>query len=156
MITLDMASVVAGFLEVHDIRKLMRTCKKIRYDKQVRNALVAQYKARLHPATDASDYIKNMIGIQSTRVYRIYSEQGDRSVNIYLGPPEFALLKVACFSIHFKDFLYTFNGPSLDGVVGLFFRELDVQQDGMRVVLVVNGTLVLRAQSSNCYAVPRI
>ncbi len=174
MILFDMISIMAGFLEVHDIRKLMRTCKQIRSDKQVRNSLVAQYKARLHPATDATDYVSQMIGIQSTRVYRIYTERGDRSANMYFGPPQFGRMNLAFFSIHFQDFLYTFNVPegpfmedgrasevpvaSLVGesVVGLFFRELGVELDGMRVVLVVNRTLVLRAQSSNSYAVPRV
>ena len=172
MILYEMASTVAGFLQVHDIKKLMKTCKRIRRDKQVMNALVAQYKARLHPATDASDCIKNMIGIQSTRVYRIYTECGHRSANMYLGPPE-PRPNLAFFSIHFQHFLYTFNvpeGPFMedgrasevpvaslvgDTVVGLFFRTLDVQEDGMHVVFVVNRTLVLHAHSHNCYAIPR-
>jgi hypothetical protein len=154
VLMIEVASIVAGFLEDEDIKKLMRTCKQIHFDKSIKKLLFP----RLHPATDASDYIKNMIGIQSTRVYRVYSE--DRSANMYLGPPKSGLMNVAFFSIHFQDVLYTFNMPegcdatSLDAVTGLFFRELHVEQGGMRIVLVVNSTLVLRAQSSKSYAVP--
>jgi len=173
---IEVASIVAGFLDVHDIEKLMRTCKQIHTDDSVKKVcidkLTEQYTRRLYPV-HAGDYrIHTRNGFQRPRVYRMFSQLGYRSAYLLLG--ELDDVNSVFFHIHYENVFYSFSMPLepfteedgrasevpvrslldrefLGTVVGISFRQLENPANSMSIVLVVNrarhATLTMRAQS---------
>jgi hypothetical protein len=166
MITYDASVVVVGFLDPYDIKKLMKTCKQIHSDKQVRkicmDKLTEQYTMRLYPVDGAKYRIKTRGEPQPPRVFRIYTRFGDRSANLCLGAPEFDQIDAAYFHVHYQFSMYTFYTPErpfmengrvsevpvnslvddtfLNTITGISFGELNItlHWDVMRAVLVVH------------------
>ena len=163
---IEVASIVAGFLEPHDIAKLAMTCKQIRTDDSVKkicidkvDKLTEQYTRRLYPV-HAGDYrIHTRNGFQRPRVYRIFSQLGYRSAYLLLG--EFDDINSGFFHIRYENVFYSFFTPAepfteedghasevpvrsllnrefLDTVVGISFRQLENPANSMSIVLVVN------------------
>ena len=165
-ITIEVASIVAGFLEPHDIAKLAMTCKQIHTDDSVKkicidkvDKLTEQYTRRLYPV-HAGDYrIHTRNGFQRPRVYRIFSQLGYRSAYLLLG--ELDDINSVFFHIHYEGVFYSFPMPlepftEEDGhasevpvrslverdffgtVIGISFRQLENPANSMSIVLVVN------------------
>ena len=176
MIKSDVASIMAGFLDDEDIKKLMRTCKQIHTDNLVRKVcldrLAEPYTRRLYPV-DAKGLglaINTRDGYQLPRAYHIHSQLGYRSANLLMGPPEYEEINSSFVHIRYGCVIFSFRAPqehfrqasevpvkSLDDdaflstVVGISFREIRVIADTMRLVLVVTRarrpTLTLRLES---------
>jgi hypothetical protein len=177
VLMIEVASIVAGFLEPHDVENLMRTCKQIRTDDSVKkiciDMLTEQYTRRLYPV-HAGDYrILTRNGLDRPRVYRIYSQFGTFSAYLLLGAPEFDEINAGFFHIHHGNVFYTFfmspepfieeDGRVSDvpvrslvecdfmsTVIGISFRDVAVD-NSMQIVLVIyrarSSTLTLRVAS---------
>jgi len=165
MIIFDMASIVAGFLDVHDIEKLSRTCKQIHADDSIKKVcidkLTEQYTRRLYPVDGGAYRIRTSDDPQVPRTFRIHTRFGHRFANLYLGAPEFQQIDAPIFNIHHENVIYTFYMPlasfAEDGRVsevpvaslvddaflrtvrGISFRELSVSRQffTMRATLLV-------------------
>jgi hypothetical protein len=162
---IEVASIVAGFLDVHDIENLMRTCKQIHSDNQVKKVCIDKiaepYTRRLYPIDDDDFLINTRNGPQVPRAFRIHSQLGYRSANLLLGAPEFAEINSSFVHIRYGSAFFSFRAPSedrslvddafLSTVVGISFRELRFVARTMRIVLVVARahlpTLTLRLES---------
>ena len=170
MIIFDIASIVAGFLQVSDIENLMRTCKQIHTDNLVRKVcldrLAEPYTRRLYPVDAEGVVINTRDGYQLPRTYRIHSQLGYRSANLLMGPPEYEEINSFFVHIHYGGVLFSFRAPQepsevkslvddafLSTVVGISFRELRIIAHTMRLVLVVararHPTLTLRLESQS-------
>ena len=174
MIIFDIASIVAGFLQVSDIENLMRTCKQIHTDNLVRKACIDKleepYTRRLYPVDAEGVVINTRDGYQLPRTFRIHSQLGYRSANLLMGPPEYEEINSSFVHIHYGGVLFSFHTPQepfmhasevpvkslvddafLSTVVGISFRELRIIAHTMRLVLVVararHPTLTLRLES---------
>ena len=177
MILFDNASTIAGFLDPDDIKKLIKTCKQIHSDDEIKkictDKLTEQYTRRLYPV-HAGDYrILTRNGFDRPRVYRIYSQFGTCSAYLLLGAPEFDEINSGFFHIHYENVFYTFfmspepfieeDGRVSDvpvrslvecdfmsTVIGISFRDVAVDSS-MQIVLVINrarsSTLTLRVAS---------
>ena len=160
-ITIEVASIVAGFLQVSDIENLMRTCKQIHTDNLVRKVcidkLTEQYTRRLYPV-HAGDYrIHTRNGFQRPRVYRIFSQLGYRSAYLLLG--ELDDINSVFFHIHYEGVFYSFPMPLepftdedwhasevpvrslverdfFGTVIGISFRQLENPANSMSIALV--------------------
>jgi hypothetical protein len=175
MIIFDIASIVAGFLQVRDIEKLMRTCKQIQTDNLVRKVcmdkLAEPYTMRWYPVHAEGVVINTRDGYQLPRTFRIHSQLGYRSANLLMGPPEYEEINSSFIHIRYGSVLFSFHTPQepfmedghasevpvkslvddafLSTVVGISFRELRIIAHTMRLVLVVarRPTLTLRLES---------
>ena len=174
MIIFDIASIVAGFLQVRDIEKLMRTCMQIQTDNLVRKVcmdkLAEPYTRRLYPVHAEGVVINTRDGYQLPRTYHIHSQLGYRSANLLMGPPEYEEINSSFIHIRYGGVLFSFHTPQepfmhasevpvkslvddafLSTVVGISFREIRIIADTMRLVLVVararRPTLTLRLES---------
>jgi hypothetical protein len=172
-----MASTVAGFLDPDDIKKLMKTCKQIHSDKQVKkictDKLTEQYTMRLYPVDGAQYQIMTPDGLRVPRTFRIYTRFGYRSANLCLGAPDFDQVDAALFHVYYQYSgfsFYTSERPFMENgrvsevpvrslvddtflstVAGFSIREIDIDRawNVMDAVLVVhrNPTLTLRVRS---------
>ena len=167
MIIYEMASTVAGFLDLDDIKRLMKTCKKIHSDEQVKkickDKLTEQYTMRLYPV-DGSQYRVATLNDEHRvpRTFRIYTRFGYRSANLCLGAPDFDQVDAALFHVYYQYSGYSFyiserpfmeNGrvsevpvrslvddTFLSTVAGFSIREIDIDRawNVMDAVLVVH------------------
>ena len=162
---IEVASIVVGFLDPDDIKKLMMTCKQIHADDSIKKVcidkLTEQYTRRLYPVDGGAYRIRTSDDPQVPRTFRIHTRFGYRVANLYLGAPEFQQIDTPIFNIHHENVIYTFYMPlasfAEDGRVsevpvaslvddaflrtvrGISFRELSVSRQSftMRATLIV-------------------
>ena len=115
MIIYEMASTVAGFLDLDDIKRLMKTCKKIHSDEQVKkigqahaDKLTEQYTMRLYPVDGSQYRIMTSDNNKVPRTFRIYTRFGYRSANLCLGAPDFDQVDAALFHVYYEYSGYSF------------------------------------------------
>jgi len=166
MIICEMASTVAGFLDPDDIKRLMKTCKTIHSDEQVKkickDKLTEQYTMRLYPVDGSQYRIMTSDNNKVPRTFRIYTRFGYRSANLCLGAPDFDQVDAALFNVYYEYSGYSFytserpfmeNGrvsevpvrsqvedTFLSTVAGFSIREIDIGRawNVMDAVLVVH------------------